>query len=255
MFKSEKIVRPYSRLAEIYDNVMDHVDYEKWAHYIVKIVRTYRLDAKEILDISCGTGSLCFALEKLGYQPYGSDSAYLMVRQAKRNAHIHQKRSRFWCADMSTFRVDKKFELIVSLYDSMNYLIPEEHWLACFKSVSKSLAKNGLFVFDISTVKNSLNYFNSFVHRNKIPQGRYKRQSHFDRENNIQTNIFKIFFHRIPELIFIEEHRQRIRTLQEVVALIERSPLKLVDHYDDFNFQKGSENSDRIHFVLTQDSP
>ncbi len=250
VIKKEKFVQPYTHLAEIYDDVMDHVDYEKWAHYIDKIARSYNLERSDMLDISCGTGSLCFYLEQLGYNAFGSDSAVLMLRQARRRARQKECRTHFWCADMVHMSSRKRFNLIVSLYDSMNYLLHDEEWLSCFKAVANSLSSTGLFIFDISTIKNSLRYFNAFVHQETIRQGKYKRHSYFDVNTKIQTNLFKLFFHRIPELIFIEEHRQRIRTLKEILRMINQSPLDVLAYYDDFNFQKGSEDSDRIHFIL-----
>ena len=53
-----KQVRPYSALAQVYDLVMAHVDYEGWADYLVHLVEMHFEDADqlEVLELGAGSG-------------------------------------------------------------------------------------------------------------------------------------------------------------------------------------------------------
>ena len=76
-------VRPYEKLAKVYDIIMSHVNYRRWARYIVRLCKWAEISDTAILDISCGTGSLGFELYKLGYKPYLFDASHAMVYQAR----------------------------------------------------------------------------------------------------------------------------------------------------------------------------
>ena len=76
----KKVVEPYFALAPIYDEVMEHVDYKRWATYVHKIVQQFDHKTDWILDISCGTGSCAKYLLKLGYHVTGSDNSWSMLQ-------------------------------------------------------------------------------------------------------------------------------------------------------------------------------
>ena len=48
----------YTHLAKVYDEVMKDIDYEDWADFIDEIIQNHNDEAKTILELACGTGSL-----------------------------------------------------------------------------------------------------------------------------------------------------------------------------------------------------
>ena len=74
---------PYSKLALIYDDIMSHVDYRRWAQYISAIIERYNKETNTILDIACGTGSLLLELYREKYQLIGFDFSFDMVKKAR----------------------------------------------------------------------------------------------------------------------------------------------------------------------------
>jgi hypothetical protein len=170
-----------------------------------------------------------------------------MVRYA---AKKNQGHCDFWCSDMRALSFKKAPDMIVSLYDSMNYLMTEAHWLRCLSQAFDSLKQDGLFVFDVSTLYNSMTVFRNYREKNRSGKWHYTRESSFDKKSKIQTNSFTIKLSRRPFVRYHENHRQRIRSLVEIRDLIERTPFKLVGCYDDFSFRPGTESAERIHFVL-----
>ncbi len=248
LFQEKITVPPYSQLAYLYDFVMNHVNYKRWARYISQIAHHHGNGTRTITDISCGTGSLSRELLKLGYHVTGFDYTPEMVSVARRKLK-KQPNVQLWCGDMMYPNFTHKPDMIVSLYDSMNYLMKSKQWNLCLENVHSALKPDGLFVFDVSTLQNSLEMFTGFTQKEKNAQGSYVRKSRFDKKEHIQINYFEIRFHK-NKTIYCETHRQKIRSLENVLSIIDQSPFTLSGYYHDFTFNPGSETSERIHFVL-----
>lgn len=249
-FAEKKTVPPYSALAPIYDRVMEHVNYKRWAAYVDKIVTRFQPDSQWIIDISCGTGMLAAFLTKHGYRVTGLDSSFLMLKEAQQRGRA----SHVICADLASLPLYKKADTIVSLYDSMNYLLEPGLWKKALVDIHKSLKKNGLFIFDVSTLMNSKRDFSRYVHRETFEHGGYLRKSSFDRKEGIQKNYFEIKLKDQPNIIFCEHHQQRIWPLQHVLSFIEASPFQLLAGYKEFSFEPFDEQCERVHFVLKKES-
>jgi len=242
-------VTPYSHLSFIYDFVMNHVNYKRWAKYISQILDRHGNNIKSIADISCGTGTLDQELTRYGYSLWACDYSFNMLKMLK--AKIGKQNSIFyWCADMSNPVFGKQPDAVISLYDSMNYFLESEQWVRCLNNVYSLLKKDGLFVFDISTFHNSINVFQNFSQQEKSNNGSYYRKSRFDRKKSIQTNYFEIKLKDYPDFIFCETHQQRILSLAEIIQFINQTDFHHLGCYNGLTFRPGNEYSERVHFVL-----
>lgn len=249
-FLDKKTVPPYSALATIYDQVMGHVNYKRWAAYVHNIISRFQPDSHWVVDVSCGTGSFAALLAQYDYRVTGLDSSLPMLREARRkHSAMH-----FICADLGAMPLSTNVDTIVSLYDSMNYLLEEKMWRDAFVNIHHRLKKNGLFIFDVSTLMNSKRDFSRYVHRETFAHGSYLRKSWFDRKEAIQNNYFEIRMMDRPAVLFCEYHQQRIRALQEILSFIEDSPFTLLAGYKDFTFEPFDEKCERVHFVLKKES-
>jgi ubiquinone/menaquinone biosynthesis C-methylase UbiE len=248
--KQEQLVEPYSKLAYIYDDVMYHVDYKAWSRYIHRIIQKWHPHAQKILDISCGTGSLLLKLNLKNYKLYGCDFSFDMVKIAKRKIKAKKAAIPLWQGDMIYFGIKpKKVDVIVSLYDSVNYIMNKSGWQKMFDCVYHGLNNDGLFIFDICTEKNSRKYFHNYFEK-KIGKGYYyTRESNYDSINKIHSNRFVIHFNS-ENATFLELHEQRILLLKEVTNLIKHTNFRLLGVYHGFTFKSATENSLRVHFVL-----
>ena len=48
----------YQAFAELYDELMDDVDYESWADYYTRLLSIYGIRNGKICECACGTGGL-----------------------------------------------------------------------------------------------------------------------------------------------------------------------------------------------------
>lgn len=239
-------VAPYSALAAIYDYVMDHVDYGRWARYLLALLDKHGVQVQQVLDVSCGTGSLGRCLQEAGLRVYGCDAAVSMLQAARK-----KMASPFiWCSDIRHLALRFQPQAILSTYDSMNYLMTEADWLAALRSVQQLLSLNGIFIFDISTLHNSKTLFQRYLQREATPAGNYVRTSYYQKRNSIQINEFKIRLTGAPSVRYHEVHRQKILSLATVLGYIAQTDMTVQGCYADFTFLPAREEAERLHFVL-----
>lgn len=62
-------------------------------------------------------------------------------------------RGKFFVASMHNFKTDERFDVIFSVFDSINFLYTFAQWKSTFKTVSNHLSRNWLFIFDMYTPK------------------------------------------------------------------------------------------------------
>ncbi len=71
----------YRYLAKVYDSLMSDVDYNNWAQYLHRFLS--KAGAKNVLEVSCGTGNITFELSALGYDIIASDLSIEMLKIAR----------------------------------------------------------------------------------------------------------------------------------------------------------------------------
>ena len=246
--KSQSRYQPYSELALIYDRIMDHVDYTSWAHYIDSIIDCFVPDARNILETACGTGSLSIELHKCGYSMTCMDISHSMLKRAAEKFSDLGMPLNFFEADMKSLPLAYQFDAIICLYDSINYLKEPEYLLKALNEAASCLKDGGLFIFDVCTVKNSEIFFKDSGMVEHFGDITCERKCRFDTQKRIQENHFIIDrpgFKRIEE-----SHYQKIYLLKEIDDLIRETPFIGLGKFDDMSFVNGSEESERVHYVL-----
>ena len=240
--------RPYSRLAGIYDRIMDHVDYDEWARYIALIFERYASNIHTVLETACGTGSISLILQiSHGYCMTGMDLSHDMLRVAAGKIRRANRPVRLIAADMTSLPVSGEFDAVLCLYDSINYLINPADFTRAVGEAAGVLRSGGLFVFDVCTMKNSLMFFSDKTLEGEVDSVMYERTCRFHSASRIQENTFVL---KERGRTFNEIHLQKIYFLDEVERMTAHPALELVGIFDDMTLRPGSEGSERIHFVL-----
>lgn len=101
-----------------------------------------------ILELACGSGNNLLHFPS-SYDLFGLDIAPAMVKIAKKKV----PHAKIVVGDMTNFSFDEKFDLILCLYDSINHLTTFRQWQKVFYLAHKHLKKNGVFIFDMNTIK------------------------------------------------------------------------------------------------------
>lgn len=230
---------------------MRHVNYERWAHYLLVLFSKADFKVKKVLDISCGTGSLLKQLGLYDFELAGFDESFSMVQVARKKFQSANLTIPLWCGTMRHFACAHPFDAVVSTYDSLNYCLRQVDCQSVFEHASQLLRSGGLFVFDVCTEKNSRQHFVNYIERDGADEYEYVRQAYYLRKKRIQVNEFTIQWHdHGHDRTYHEIHRQRIYRIDEMKEIIPTERFEIVGIYDGFSRRPGSENSERVQFVL-----
>jgi SAM-dependent methyltransferase len=140
----------YERLAPVYDDFTDGYDHDAWVRRLEQIARNHGADGRRALDVACGTGKSFAPLLERGYDVWACDISPAMAERARRCAGIDPER--VLVADMRELPQLGAFALITCLDDAVNYLLDPEDLVAAFRSVARSLAPGGVYLFDANTL-------------------------------------------------------------------------------------------------------
>jgi len=249
---------------------MRHVNYMRWAMYIIELFKFAEGKRVErVLELACGTGNMLVEMSRAGYEVCGLDLSFDMVRQAASRLskgqtangkqqnhhspfalHLLPIGPRVWCGDMQNVAVTSPVDVMLCLYDSFNYCVEPAGARRLLQNAAGAVRPGGLFIFDVCTEHNCRKNFNNFYEREGYLEVSYIRRAHFKPYRKIQVNEFFItdVFSHGPTLY--ERHEQRIYSLPEIAEMIDPKEWTLVGVFDGMSQRPGSERSDRVHFVL-----
>lgn len=242
---------PYEAIAAGYDFVMRHVDYEAWAEYVVDLLYQHDADLStcRVLELGCGTGSLALLLQRNRPAAYmASDRSRAMLAEAQRKAAASGMPIEFKEIDFGGFAPPgARFDLILLLYDGLNYLLEADRVRSFLRSSHDALRVGGLLVFDQSTPANSLKHESEFDDEGNSDRFRFIRRSSYDQVSRLHTT--ELVF-AVDESWYSERHVQRAYEYEEIRTLVDESPFRLEAAYADFGDDPASSDSERIHWVL-----
>jgi SAM-dependent methyltransferase len=220
---------------------MDFISYKWWARYLYIITKRKELKNPAVLELGAGNCTLAKHLSK----PYKN---YIVTDISKSMLNHSVDRLNKVCCDMTALPFTKKFDLIISSFDSVNYLRSNKNLLQLFKEVKNSLTEKGTFTFDAALESNSYKHQKTATVKGKSKGFTFQRKSIYLSKSKIHKNIFTITYPNGD--VFIETHKQKIFSYITFFELAEKSGLYVVNCYKAFSFQKGTETSDRVQFIM-----
>ncbi|MCB5272025.1 MAG: class I SAM-dependent methyltransferase [Candidatus Cloacimonetes bacterium] len=249
----------YSFFADRYDNYMAHVDYDLWYGLLTNWHKIYSgRPQKKVLELACGTANVACRFVQSGAEVDACDISYQMLE----NAFRKELKPNLYQASLTDPIPGRDYDLILCLFDSINYLSSKAEISTCLEEVSKALAEGGLFIFDISTLLNSMENFFDSSHWVKDHDSGLLHESFYEMGQRRQTSRLHLFkrwgaSYSLQE----EEHQQRVYMVHELIELIQNSPLQIkavhsTNHKTNYYPKKISgidHRHYRIFFVLSKD--
>ena len=262
----------YTDFAQVYDTFMDDTPYEEWCDYLVELLEKHRRDGdftgdndndvirsnlqqerNSILDLGCGTGTLTELLAKRGYDMIGVDNSQEMLQIAM------DKRSRsgldilYLLQDMRSFELYGTVGAVISVCDSINYLLEDEDVVKTFRLVNNYLFPEGVFIFDFNTVykyeivigdatiaENRDNC--SFIWENYYHEA--EQINEYDLTVFVQENEADDIYRR-----FRETHYQRGYCLEQMQDYLSKAGLVFIEAIDADTRREVTDVSERIYVV------
>jgi len=248
-------VEPYRVLSGIYDQVMSHVDYSAWTDFVLDVLADHGLPSEfgepppTLLEAACGTGSTAIMIALRGYNVDAFDGSPRMIAAAEAKAKSIPGRPRFKVADFMTRGTGKTYDAILCLYDSVNYISVERSLGDFFKLVRDQMRPGGLFLFDVCTEYNSLRHFAGVEQVEYLKGASYQRVMSYDPRAGIQRNRFFIRLDKSPGDVYVEQHIQKIYSLETVRRQIARAGMDIAEETDNLIRKPPHAESTRVHFL------
>ena len=176
----------FSNTAKWYDALYSFKDYNQEANDILALLRHEYPEAKSVLDVACGTAEHDrFLLEH--YTIDGIDIVPDFVELASNK----NPKGKYVCADMTDFKLDKTYDIILCLFSSIGYVKTQDNLtkaLICFR---RHLKAGGIIVVEPWFVPEAWNP-DIGVHllTGETPEGKVCRMNISEKEGSLSVMEF-----------------------------------------------------------------
>ncbi len=248
----------YTGFAKVYDLFMEDVPYKEWSRWIAEMLRAHGIEDGLVLDLACGTGVMTELLAEAGYDMIGIDQSEEMLERALDRKEQSGHDILYLCQDMREFELYGTVRAIVSVCDSMNYVLEEEAFLDILTAAAENyLDYGGLFLFDLNTeYKYQMLLGEQTIAENR-EEGSFIWENSYDEEEKINEYELTLFIREDSGYYrkYEEVHYQRAYPLDTVKELVARSGLKLLQVCDAYTGEPVREDSERICVVCRRELP
>ncbi|MDE5931066.1 MAG: class I SAM-dependent methyltransferase [Lachnospiraceae bacterium] len=238
----------YTDFAGVYDTFMDETPYEEWCEFLDAALTRYKIkedtadtmllqEQNSVVDLGCGTGTLTGLLAEKGYDMIGIDNSQEMLQIAMEKRERSGLDILYLEQDMREFELYGAVGAVISVCDSLNYLLTEEELLSTFRLVHNYLYPGGVFVFDFNTVYKYAEIIGDATIAENREECSFIWENYYHPEEEINEYDLTIFvknenmgkdsFRR-----FQETHYQRGYRLEQIKALLEKAGLSLLETVD-----------------------
>ena len=245
----------YSSFAQVYDLFTDNVPYEEWSTYLIGLLKEHGVEDGLVLDLGCGTGKMTRLLEKAGYDMVGIDYSEEMLGIAREQQFEDADSSILYLLqDMRELELDGTVRAVVSICDSMNYILEDEELEQVFRAVNRYLDPKGMFIFDLNTLYKYRDLLGETTISENREEGSFIWDNYFDEEEMVNEYDLTLFIREKGDLYrkYEETHFQRAYTLERVKELLEKAGMEFVAAYDAFTKEPVKENSERIYVIARE---
>lgn len=241
----------FETIAPYYDHLMRSVPYRQWVDYVEAILERRVAKPRRVLDLCCGTGRVGSEMLRRGYDALGVDLAEPMVHRC------HEQVPSLPAAVMDASRLGLRpghLDLVVSLYDSLNYILEPERLVGCFEDVFMALAPKGLFIFDLNTPRALSTGLFSQSNLKSDDALLYSWKAHWDSARRL-CRVDMWFKWRADgnDREFQETHWQYAYRHRDVLRMLEETGFSAVTPFHAYTFRPPTRWSDRIYYVARKE--
>ena len=231
---------------------MDNVPYKEWSGYLIGLLREYHVEDGIVVDLGCGTGKITRLLADAGYDMIGVDNAEEMLEIA-REEQEEEERDDIWylLQDMRELELSGTVNAMVSICDSMNYILEEEDLKEVLKRVNEYLLPGGVFIFDMNTIHKYRDLIGETTIAENREEGSFIWDNYFYEEEMVNEYELTLFIREDSGLYrkYEETHYQRAYDLDTVKRLIGEAGLEFVAAYDAFTQNPVTADTERMYII------
>ncbi|MBR5960402.1 MAG: class I SAM-dependent methyltransferase [Clostridia bacterium] len=244
----------YQAFAELYDELMDDVDYESWADYYTRLLSIYGVRNGKVCECACGTGGLTIPLYRRGFQMTGVDISREMLWEAAQKSRKQGIAMPFVQQDMRALNLHRPMDAVLATCDGVNYLLTEEDLLSFFRAAHRAIKPGGALIFDVSTPYKLQHVLCSGLMAEDRENITYMWQNTWnERQRTVSLDL--VFFVREKDSQYrrIEEHqKQRAWDEKTLKENLWHAGFRAVSIYGDYTLNSSTDGNQRWHVAATR---
>lgn len=201
----------------------------------------------KILDLCSGYGRHSLELARRGYNITGYDLSEEFLNYAKKKASEEKLKVNFLHGDVRELDYKDEFDIVLNLYTSFGFFSHDENQ-EVIESIARALVPHGRFLIQALC-------FSGLIRRANPEQPASVFEGDgvtiidtrdWDLEQNILNVSRKLFFDDGDKKEY--SFAMRVYTLAEILRMIQKAGLKLVDYFGDF---KGTTfDYQSLHYII-----
>ncbi|MBR1670150.1 MAG: methyltransferase domain-containing protein [Butyrivibrio sp.] len=283
----------YTDFAAVYDTFMDETPYDVWGNFVAGLIEKYGISepvkkdegvksgagkeaheaesaAEEnseealleeknlVVELGCGTGAFTRVMRGLGYDICGIDISPEMLNIARSRNEESGLDIMYLEQDMRELDLYCTAGTIISVCDSINYILEDKEMIDTFKLVNNFLFPKGIFIFDFNTIYKYAVVIGDATIAESRDDCSFIWDNYYHEESHINEYDLTIFARASEsEDLFtrsVETHFQRGYTLSEMKKFVDLAGMEFVAAFDADTWKDPSEISERIYIVARENS-
>lgn len=257
----------YQDFAYVYDELMDATPYAEWSERIVSLIEKYGVSKPErdaeclldsernlVVDLGCGTGTLTELLYQRGFDMIGVDNSEAMLEIAMEKKAESGDEILYLLQDMRELELYSTVGTVVSVCDSVNYILEEDELCTVFSLVNNYLYPGGIFIFDFNTDYK----YREVIGDSTIAENRedcsFIWENYYDPEDGLNEYDLTVFVQEEGDTFrrFTETHLQRGYTVEQMTRVVERAGMELIEIKDADTGNAVTTDSERVYIVARE---
>jgi SAM-dependent methyltransferase len=161
----------------------------------------------------------------------------------------------YLCQDMREFELYGTVAAVISVCDSMNYILSEEDLLQVFRLVNKYLDPNGLFIFDLDTQYDYEEILGDSTIAENREEGSFIWENTYYEDEMLNEINLTLFIPEEDKSIYRkyeETHYRRAYPIDTITRLVEEAGMELVAIYDALTEKKPKKDCERVYIIARE---
>lgn len=206
-------LKAYDYLAYYYDLLLgDEEAFSLWLNEIEKE------SFKTVLELASGSGVMARILNDKGYDVLASDISEAMKDASKANFD-----GEYLILNMINYQLNKKFDLVLCICDSLNYL-QEDELDSFFKCAYEHLNENGRLIFDMHHINRLKEFEDEYVEEGDLEDIKYQWTIMSDIPSNTINEHFTFY---TSDGMIQEQHSQHVFDPKLIVEKMNKQGFKV----------------------------
>jgi len=177
-----------------------------------------------------------------------------MLSVAMEKREINGSNILYLLQDMRELELYSTVGTIISVCDSINYILEEDELLTVFELVNNYLYPGGLFLFDFNTVYKYAEVIGDTTIAENREECSFIWENYYHEEEEINEYDLTVFVQEENGLFrrFSENHYQRGYRVETICGLLQEAGLELVELLDADTREAVTEESERVYVAARE---